>query len=210
MNFGFLLFNDVEELDFVGPWEIITMWSRHFDGPQRCLTVAQHPGEIRCAKGLRILADVGFDDCPPLDYLLVPGGNGRKREVDNPVLIDFIRKQAATAKAVASVCTGSFLLHKAGLLKGKSATTHWYSLNDFRALGDITVVEQRFIHDGNIWIAAGVSAGIDMALAMVAHEAGDETAGKVQLAAEYYPSQKRYGSAHLSPDAPAYLREDQT
>ncbi|MBU0516442.1 MAG: DJ-1/PfpI family protein [Proteobacteria bacterium] len=207
MNFGFLLFPDVEELDFVGPWEIIGMWSKMFDGPEQCLIVSQEGQAVRCAKGLQVKADHSFETCPPLDYLLVPGGQGTRREVDNAELISFVQKQAAGCRQVLSVCTGSFVLQAAGLLQGKRATTYWRSLDLLGKLPGVSVVEERFARDGDIWTAAGVSAGIDLALALIADQAGPETAGKVQLAVEYYPSTKRYGQAHLSPQAPGYLKE---
>lgn len=207
MNFGFLLFPDVEELDFIGPWEMIGMWSKHFNGPQRRLLISQGGSAVQCAKGLSVNPHNSFADCPPLDYLLIPGGQGTRKEMDNQELISFVRKQAAVCKQVLSVCTGAFILQAAGLLTNKRATTHWGSLDRLRQFPDVTVVEERFVRDGNIWTAAGVSAGIDLALALIADLAGEETAGKVQMAAEYYPSPKRYGNAHLSPDAPAYLNK---
>ncbi|MEG1768586.1 MAG: DJ-1/PfpI family protein [Comamonas sp.] len=206
MNFGILVFDDVEELDFVGPWEMLTMWRQAAQGPEQCLIVAQNPGPVRCAKGLSINPHHSFADCPPLDYLLVPGGQGTRREVDNPVLLAFVAAQAKNCKAVLSVCTGSFVLHAAGLLSGKRATTHWASLDRLRALGDVTVVEERHVQDGNVWSSAGVSAGIDLMLAFIASEAGAQAAGKVQHFSEYYPSGARYGDQAASPDAPAYLR----
>ncbi|HYY58659.1 MAG TPA: DJ-1/PfpI family protein, partial [Pyrinomonadaceae bacterium] len=187
MNFGFLLFHDLEELDLVGPWEIVNVWRQYAGGPERCLTVSQTGGETRCAKGMRIIADYDFKDCPPLDYLLIPGGQGTRREVDNTELLDFVRKQAGACREVLSVCTGAFILQAAGLLEGKRATTHWGSLDRLRAFGEVTVEEKRFVRDGHVWTAAGVSAGIDLALALVADQAGLEAAGKVQLYAEYYP-----------------------
>jgi transcriptional regulator GlxA family with amidase domain len=206
MRFGFLLFDGVEELDFVGPWEMVGMWGLHFGGPEQRITLSRGAAPVRCVKGLRVATDHDFDNCPQLDYLLVPGGDGRKREVHNPDIVAFIQRQAPGCRAVTSVCTGAFLLHAAGLLNGKKATTYWHALNELRQRGGVEVVEQRFVRDANIWCAAGVSAGIDMTLALIAHEAGDEVAGQVQLAAEYYPASTRYGSAHRNPDAPAYLR----
>ncbi|MBB3182413.1 DJ-1/PfpI family protein [Variovorax sp. Sphag1AA] len=206
MNFGILVFDDVEELDFVGPWEMLTMWSKVADGPSQCLVVAQSPGPVKCVKGLSINPHVSFADCPRLDYLLVPGGQGTRREVANRALLEFIAAQARTCKAVLSVCTGSFVLHAAGLLSGKKATTHWASLERLRALGDVTVVEQRYVQDGNIWSSSGVSAGIDLMLAFIASVAGDDAAGKVQFSAEYYPSVARYGGYEGHAQAPAYLR----
>jgi transcriptional regulator GlxA family with amidase domain len=206
MNFGVLIFNQVEELDFVGPWEMLTMWSKVANGPQRCLIVAQTMEPVVCAKGLSINPHASFANCPPLDYLLVPGGQGTRQEVNNPTLLEFIAEQAKGCKAVLSVCTGAFVLHAAGLLSGKKATTHWASLERLRALGDVTVVEERFVRDGNIWSSAGVSAGTDLVLAFIAAVGGEETAGKVQLQSEYYPSSVRYGGVEKHPQAPAYIR----
>ena len=206
MNFGVLVFDQVEELDFIGPWEMLTMWSKVADGPERCLIVAQSDGPVTCAKGLSINPHETFVSCPPLDYLLVPGGQGTRREVDNPVLLEFVAKQAKGCKAILSVCTGSFVLHAAGLLSGKKATTHWASLGRLRALGDVDVVEERHVQDGNVWSSAGVSAGTDLMLAFIASVAGDEAAGKVQFAAEYYPSSVKYGGFENHAEAPAYIR----
>ena len=206
MTFGILIFDQVEELDFVGPWEMLTLWRAQAGGPETCLIVAPTLAPITCAKGLSVNPHASFETCPDLDYLLVPGGMGTRAEVNNPVLVAFIARQAGTCKAVLSVCTGSFLLHAAGLLSGKRATTHWGSLDRLRALGDVEVLEQRHVQDGRIWTSAGIAAGTDQMLAFIASEAGEEAAGKVQLAAEYYPEGIRYGSAHLDPQAPAYLR----
>ncbi len=206
MNFGVLIFPRVEELDFAGPWEMLTMWREHVQGPERCLIVAQSTEPVVCAKGLSVNPHVSFAECPPLDFLLVPGGQGTRQEIDNPELIAFIVAQARHCQAVVSVCTGSFLLHRAGLLSGKRVTTHWGSLDRLRVLGDVTVVEERFVRDGNIWSSAGVSAGIDLTLALIASVAGEEAAGRVQFAAEYYPSSRVYGAFDQDPKAPDYLK----
>ncbi len=206
MNFGVLVFPEVEELDFVGPWEMLPLWSRHAGGPTNCLIVSQTIAPVVCAKGLSVNPHVAFADCPALDYLLVPGGQGTRTEVNNPALVSFVASQAKVCKAVLSVCTGSFLLHASGVLSGKRATTHWGSLDRLRALGDVSVVEERYVQDGNVWTSAGVSAGMDLMLAFVASVAGDEAAGKVQFAAEYYPSTVRYGGFERHPHAPAYLK----
>lgn len=207
MNFGILVFPDVEELDFVGPWEMTGMWSKFADGPEQRLIVAQSAAPVTCAKGLTVVPHVSFEQSPQFDVLLVPGGQGTRREVDNEMLVRFIAQQAKQCKAVLSVCTGSFLLHKAGLLSGKKATTHWNSLDRLRALGDVTVVEKRFVRDGNVWSSAGVSSGIDLMLAFITDIAGEDAAGRVQFAAEYYPSTRRYGSAHHGPAVPRYLKD---
>ncbi|MBJ2155181.1 DJ-1/PfpI family protein [Variovorax sp. IB41] len=206
MNFGIIVFPDVEELDFVGPWEMLTMWSKLAAGPQQCLIVAEKREPVVCAKGLSINPHASFADCPPLDYLLVPGGMGTRREVDNPAMVQFLAAQAPGCKALLSVCTGAFVLQAAGLLSGKTATTHWGSLDRLRALGDVKVVEQRFVQDGDVWTSAGVSAGTDLMLAFIAHTAGEEAAAKVQLQAEYYPADTVYGSTASHERAPAYVR----
>ncbi len=204
---GFLLFDDVEELDFLGPWEVISVWGNKFNGPNKIITINQDGGAVKCAKGLQVIPSYNFSNCPPLDYLLVPGGLGTRTEVHNEKLIHFIKQTAKNGKGILSVCTGAFLLQAAGLLDGKKATTHWQSLNRLKAFDNITVIEERFVRDGNIWTSAGISAGIDLALAFVAEIAGDDTAGKVQMHMEYYPSFKRYGNAHESADAPEYLKK---
>jgi transcriptional regulator GlxA family with amidase domain len=208
MTFGVLIFPDVEELDFVGPWEMLRGWSRFLGGPDRCVIVAQSLAPVVCANGLSVNPDVPLEDCPDLDYLLVPGGAGTRKEVDNPDLIDFIARQGRQCQAVLSVCTGAFLLHRAGLLAGRRATTHWNSLDRLRALGDATVVEERIVHDGQVWSSAGVSAGIDLMLAFIASVAGEEAAGKIQLGAEYFPSGTVYGSARQHEKAPGYLKHE--
>jgi transcriptional regulator GlxA family with amidase domain len=169
--------------------------------------VAQTRDPVTCAKGMSVNPHESFESCPGLDFLLVPGGQGTRSEVNNRVLLDFIARQAAGCKAVLSVCTGSFLLHAAGLLSGRRATTHWGSLERLRALGDVTVVEERYTHDGTIWCSAGVSAGIDMILRFIAETAGEDAAGQVQLASEYYPSGVAYGRYGGDARAPAYVRD---
>src|SRR5579885_2056396 len=106
---AFVLFEDAEELDFVGPWEVLAFTAKTVPESCRVFTVAERASAVRCAKGLRVLADYGFDDCPAADILLVPGGMGTRREVDNPRLIDFIMRVAAGCEIVTSVCTGAFL-----------------------------------------------------------------------------------------------------
>lgn len=196
MNFGILLFEGVEELDFVGPWEMIAMWSAYADGPKNLFTVAEKKGIVTCAKGLEVIAKYDFDDCPNLDYLLVPGGFSVFDELDNQTIIDFIKQKAKQSKQVLSVCSGSFLLYKAGLLQNKNVTTHWKTVPQMMELPNLTVENQRFVNDGNIWTSAGVSAGIDMLLAFIESVAGVDAASTVQLNAEYYPSPKVYGDKH--------------
>ncbi len=207
-RFGFLLYPDLEELDLVGPWEMITTWSQYFNGPQEVLTVSQDGELVNCAKGLRIASDYRFETCPKLDYLLIPGGFGSRREMQNKELVKFIQSQAAGCQHILSVCTGVFLLQAAGLLDGKKATTHWLSMKRLRECSEVEIIEDRFVRDGNIWTAAGVSAGIDLALALIAAVDGEDAAGKIQLLAEYYPLGKRYGNEYAETKLPAYLLKD--
>lgn len=206
---GILLFPQVEELDFVGPWEMLTMWRDWADGPHSCLLVAASTAPVACAKGMVVQPHVSIADCPQLDVLLVPGGMGTRQEVHHQALLDFVARQAAGCRHVLSVCTGAFILHAAGLLKGRRATTHWGSLERLRALGEVVVEEARWVRDGHIWTSAGVSAGIDLTLAFIAEVAGEDAAGKVQFSAEYYPDGVRYGGYERHAQAPRYLAPGQ-
>jgi transcriptional regulator GlxA family with amidase domain len=150
MNFGFFLFDDLEELDIVGPWEMFNAWRKYFDGPSSCFTVAKNKSVVNCVNGLGIVPDYVFIDCPKLDFLLVPGGIGSREALKDADVIRFIRQQAATCKAVLSVCTGSLVLHSAGLLKGKKAATYWDCRAVLKERGDVTVLDERFVRDGKI------------------------------------------------------------
>ena len=207
MNFGFLVFPDFEELDLIGPWEMIGYWSQIAKGPDDRFLVAEGTDPVSGNKGLSINPQVNFRECPPLDYLLVPGGWGTRKEVDNENLIHFVSEQARGCQAILSVCTGSFILHRAGLLSGKRATTHWASLGRLRDLGDVQVVEERIVRDGRVWTSAGVSAGIDLALAFIAQTAGEEAAGRIQFASEYFPLNKNYGQFYRDEKAPLYVKK---
>ena len=185
---GILLFDDAEELDFAGPWEVFTLAARQEQG-DRVVTIAREQGAVRCAKGLRVLADHGFGDSPELDVVLVPGGQGTRREVDNPLVIDWLRKTAARCRFVTSVCTGSLLLLGAGLAEGKRITTHWAFLETLRQRGGATVVDGvRYVRDGNLVTAAGVSAGIDMSLWLVGQLYDVTHARNVQRLMQYDPA----------------------
>jgi transcriptional regulator GlxA family with amidase domain len=187
-NVGLLIFDDAEELDFMGPWEVFS-YAAKMTGADRVLTVAQTMRPVRCAKGMQVLPDAPLSDAPPLDVVLVPGGIGTRREVNNPEVIDWLRRVCSSATWVTSVCTGSLLLHEAGPARGKRVTTHWTFIETLRARGDITVLEKvRYVRDGNLVTAAGVSAGIDMALWLVGQRDGVEVARNVQRGIEYDPA----------------------
>jgi transcriptional regulator GlxA family with amidase domain len=186
---GIVLFDDVEELDFAGPWEVFTMAASLAGEEWRVSLLAEHDRPVRCAKKMRVLRDRALDPEAKYDILVVPGGDGRRREVDNPVMIDWLRRVAPASRWVTSVCTGVFLLHRAGIARNKRVTTHWSRVEELRKVGDIDVREgPRFVRDGNLVTAAGVSAGIDMALWIVGQERDPAFARGVQKAMEYNPS----------------------
>jgi transcriptional regulator GlxA family with amidase domain len=188
-NIGVLLFDDAEELDFVGPWEVFAFAAKLNGRGDRVLGVAEALRPLRCAKGLKVFPDVTFVDAPPFDVIVVPGGQGTRREVGNRVLIDWLRRAGESASWVTSVCTGALLLHEAGLARGKRVTTHFSFIETLRERGEITVLENvRYVRDGNLVTAAGVSAGIDMALWLVGQRDGVVQARNVQRAIEYNPA----------------------
>ncbi|APR81228.1 ThiJ/PfpI family protein [Minicystis rosea] len=185
---GIVIFEAAEELDYVGPWEVFSAMAMR-SGQDRVVLIAEREGPIRSAKGMRVLPDCTFDDAPPLDVVLVPGGQGTRREVQNPVIIEWLRKVSASCTWVTSVCTGSLLLHEAGPARGKRVTTHWSFVDTLRKRGDITVLDDvRFVRDGNLVTAAGVSAGIDMALWLVGQIHDPAFARAVQRYIEYHPA----------------------
>jgi transcriptional regulator GlxA family with amidase domain len=158
-------------------------------GGDRVLSIAEAARPVRCAKGLRVVPDVTLAEAPPLDVVLVPGGRGTRREVDNRVLIEWLARVSATATWVTSVCTGALLLHEAGPARGKRVTTHWSFVEALRARGDVTVLaDTRYVRDGNLVTAAGVSAGIDMALWLVGQRDGVDVARRTQRGIEYAPA----------------------
>jgi transcriptional regulator GlxA family with amidase domain len=186
---GIVLFDEAEELDFVGPWEVFTMAARTGQEVE-VVSVAQEERPVRCAKGMRVLPDLRLDAAGDFDIVLVPGGQGTRREVSNPVLIEWLRKTSARCSWVTSVCTGALLLCEAGLARGRKVTTHWAFVADLRErYPDVEVREQvRYVRDGNLVTAAGVSAGIDMALWLCGQLWGVEVARKTQRAMEYDPA----------------------
>jgi transcriptional regulator GlxA family with amidase domain len=183
-----LVFDGAEELDFVGPWEVLA-FANTLTQKDRLITIAESARPIRCSKGLQIVPDVPLADAPPLDVVLVPGGRGTRREVENRVVIDWLAQVSATATWVTSVCTGVLLLHEAGPARGKRVTTHWTFVETLRARGNVTVLDElRYVRDGNLLTAAGVSAGIDMALWLVGQRDGVDIARTTQRGIQYAPA----------------------
>ncbi|GGT61338.1 AraC family transcriptional regulator [Actinomadura citrea] len=189
-TYGLLVFENAEELDFVGPWEVFTASAMVRDQGDKAVLVAERTEPVRCNKGMRVVPDHTLDDHPKLDVLLVPGGRGaRETQPNNPSVTGWIAKVAEQADWVTSVCTGSFLLHAAGPAKGHRVATHWASEDALEALGDVTVVrDARYVVDGDLVTSQGVSAGIDMALWLVGRIHGRDHARKVRRYIQYEPA----------------------
>ena len=192
---GILLFDDAEELDFVGPYEVFTMSNEMFarsenKRPDNVVLISEHGGTIRCAKNMRVETDFSIADAPKLDVLLIPGGMGTRREVNNKAITDWVAKVAETCEWVTSVCTGSLVLTAAGPAKGKRVTTHWAFIETLRERGEASEVleEVRYVRDGKIVTSAGVSAGIDMALWLVGQMHGEDHARFTQRGMQYDPA----------------------
>ena len=186
---GVSIFDGAEELDFAGPWEVFAMAAALRDDV-RVITVAERAEPVRCAKGMRVLPDHTLADAPALDVVLVPGGQGTRREVDNPVLIDWLRRIAPGLRWVTSVCTGALLLCEAGLARGRRVTTHWAFVETLRKrYPDVEVLDHvRYVRDDRLCTAAGVSAGIDLALWLAGQMWGVDTARRIQRNMEYDPA----------------------
>ena len=182
MQIAILIFEKLTALDAIGPYEVLRSvpgWEVKFVGPQK--------GPIRTDSGaLGLSADFGIDEMSEADIVLVPGGEGNRPLMSDEAVLSWLRQIDAQTKWTTSVCTGSLVLGAAGLLQGKRATSHWAYLDQLGELG-AEPVGGRFVEDGKVITAAGVSAGIDMALHLVGQEAGPEVAQSVQLGIEYDP-----------------------
>src|SRR4051794_13918438 len=190
---GILIFPSVAVLDFCGPFEVFSATRldeeqrREESSPFEVLVGSEERGVTVTSGGLKVIPNSNPDVCPPLDILVVPGGWGVRTEVNNARLLDWIGDQGRRVETLASVCRGAMLLGKAGLLDGRRATTHWKSLAWMReSFPDVTVVEdQHVVEDGNVLTSAGISAGIDMALRVVARCHGEEVARATAKHMEY-------------------------
>jgi cyclohexyl-isocyanide hydratase len=179
---GLLIFPEITQLDMTGPYEVFTK----LPGAKVHL-VWKSLEPITAGGGMRILPTTTYADCPPLDVVCVPGGAGMNPLLEDEETLAFLRRQAASARWVTSVCTGALVLGAAGLLRGKRATTHWMSHEMLTAFG-ATPVHERVVVDGNVVTGGGVTAGIDFALTIAAETFGEEVAKAAQLAIEYAPA----------------------
>ncbi len=191
-----VLFEDVEVLDFCGPFEVFSVTRlneekrREEDSPFEILLVAEKLSQVVTAGSMRVLPDYTFDSCPKVDILVVPGGWGTRKALQNLAMLDWLRHRASEVETLSSVCTGAMLLGSAGLLNGLHATTHWRSLDWMRDSFPSVKVEydKHVVVDGRVFTSAGISAGIDMALKVVALHYGENVARATAKHMEYvYP-----------------------
>jgi transcriptional regulator GlxA family with amidase domain len=191
-TYGLLVFEGAEELDWVGPWEVFTVSEMVGNGGAlpagRVVTIAEGGGVVRCAKGLRVVADHDLGDHPALDVVLVPGGMGTRREADNDKVLAWLRTQAGTTSWMTSVCTGSLLLHTSGVAQGRKLATHWQFEEALAERGANVVRDRRWVRDGNVVSSQGVSAGIDMSLWLIGQIHGPDHARAVQKYIQYDPA----------------------
>ncbi|WP_200306076.1 DJ-1/PfpI family protein, partial [Paracraurococcus ruber] len=199
LEIGFLLFPRLTQLDLTGPFEVLS----RLPGA-RVRLLWKEAGPVRADTGLGLLADTALADCPQLDLICVPGGPGVAALMEDAAVLDFLRRQAAGARWVTSVCTGALVLGAAGLLRGRRATTHWAS-HDFLAALGATPVQARVVRDGALVTGGGVTAGIDFALSIAAEIAGEAAAQAIQLQIEYAPAPP-FAAGHPE-EAPAAVLE---
>jgi cyclohexyl-isocyanide hydratase len=182
LQVGFLAFPQVQQLDLTGPYDVLASLPS-----TTCRLIWKTCEPLPSSSGLILTPDCTFDDCPQLDILCIPGGSGITDLMVDPETLAFVRKQAAHARYLTSVCTGALLLGAAGLLRGRRATTHWAFHELLESLGAIAR-RARVVRDGNLITGGGVTAGIDFALALAAELAGEQEAQAIQLELEYSPA----------------------
>ncbi|HEU4740986.1 MAG TPA: DJ-1/PfpI family protein [Meiothermus sp.] len=193
LNIGIYLFDDVEVLDFAGPFEVFSVASRVYKRhnpsqpkPFEVFTLAQYAEEVLARGSLRVRPHHTFESVPPLDLLIVPGGVVDE-ELEKPEVLDFIAEQSESAQIIASVCTGAFLLAKAGLLEGKTAATHWEDADDLERMFPGLKVERGvlWVDHGQVVTSGGISAGIEMSLHLLERLLGTEVALATARQMEY-------------------------
>ncbi|HDR7355497.1 DJ-1/PfpI family protein [Bacillus wiedmannii] len=185
---GIFLFNEVEVLDFAGPFEVFSVTEVDEEKPFTVYTVSQNGEMITARNGLKVKPDYSIEDLPPIDILIIPGGKDvRENEVQNDIIINWVRQQMKEVKLMASVCTGALLLAKASLLEGLKATTHWASIQTFKKdFPNVEVMENvKFVDEGHIITSAGISAGINMSFHIVKNLLGVEIAEETAKSMEY-------------------------
>lgn len=196
LTVGILIFDQVEVLDVAGPFEVLAVTRLNEErrqeelSPFRVLLVSENMDQVSAIGGLRFTPDVTMDNCPELDLLIVPGGWGTRTQIKNANLLKWISNKSPRTRLTVSVCTGSSLLGKAGLLDGREATTHWHNFDFLQQAAPNAYIREdlRFTMDNSIFTSAGISAGIDMALHIVSHFFGTKIGEATARQMEYpYP-----------------------
>ena len=183
-----LIFDDVEVLDFAGPFEVFAVTDElRAHNEFHVFTVSELRATVRAKNGLKIVPDFVVESCPSAHVVIIPGGSGSRALLNKPLLIEWLRKQARGAEIVMSVCTGARLLAKAGLLDGQRATTHHENIDELRELAPAAVVtaDERFTDNGKICTSGGIAAGIDLSLHVVERLLGREAADTTARYMEY-------------------------
>jgi len=190
---GIVIYDEIEVLDFCGPFEVFSVTRlneerrREEPSPFEVLLISQFDQPIITTGGMKVIPDFAFDNCPPLDILMVPGGIGFLKEMHNEVMLSFVRSRAPDVETLAAVCTGALILGNAGLLDGLRATTHWYFLQKMQELFPNVTVDSKshVVKAGKVITSAGISAGIDMALHIVTDYFGEGIARATTRHMEY-------------------------
>lgn len=187
-NIAILVFDDVEVLDFAGPFEVFAVTDELQNHALfHTFTLALKPGTVRARNGLKIVPDFTLENCPNPEILVIPGGAGTRRLLHMPALHEWLRVKSRSAEIVMSVCTGALVLARVGLLDGLRATTHHEAFAELRAVSSLVEVSEteRFVDNGKVLTAAGISAGIDCALHVVRRLCGDAIAERTAQYMEY-------------------------
>jgi transcriptional regulator GlxA family with amidase domain len=187
---GIFIFPNAEELDWAGPWEVLSYWALTYpDDDVEVFTLSERVGPIECAKGLRVLTDYTWDTAPEMDVVIYPGGQGTRPQLGDETYRKWVRGLAESGTLMTSVCTGALVFADAGLLDNRPATTYWSAMELLGSLGTNIELrpDDRFVDSGEVITAAGVSAGIDMALHLVARLHSVERAKEVRRGIQYDP-----------------------
>lgn len=190
MRFALICFDQMEELDLVGPWEVLRMWQlQHPEDGVEVFTASLDDETVTCAKGMQIVTDVSVSDMGEVDVVLFPGGFGTRALMTREPVLDLLRREAESGALMTSVCTGSLVFAAAGLLRNRPATTYWSVLDVLTEVDETIEVrpDDRFVDSGEVITASGVSAGIDMALHLVKRLHSTERARQVKKEIQYDP-----------------------
>jgi transcriptional regulator GlxA family with amidase domain len=188
ITYGIYLFQEVAALDFTGPYEAFVLSNLLLNAGE-VVTISEKKDPIICATGMEVIPQYTFETAPELDVLLVPGASNLDSALQSPRTAEWIQDQAKTAAYITAVCTGALVLKQAGLLDNRKATTHWQLIEELRTGGKVDVLEEmRYVRDGNIVTAQGVSAGIDMALWLIGQIHTPAHAREVRKILHYDPA----------------------